>query len=982
MSDCKFSQESPNFTDRPLLSIGVRALAESSRTHGGLGSTLFAGITGVEGIRLHQRFQQNAKYWFPDDKLYFEVPVSGVFRDSEFPFDLRIEGRCDLLMRHSNGDVKIVEIKGYRGHPTSLPEHGDPVHLAQAMLYAALLFQETTEGSAENDAVKSAENDAVKSAENDAVKSTENSTAKSTKRSAKKSTDDKKAEKGYERYPTSSVEIWLCYLSLDTGEPHFIKTSHQRQEIDDFFRRQCTAFAESSGMVFAHRRERDDKNKVASFPYPRLRDGQKDMMREIMAAIRDQQVLFVSAPTGIGKTMATLYPSIKAQANGLTDQIFYITPTRSQRKVAEDALDDLSQKGFIQRSITIQAKEQMCISPRHFCNTLRCPCAVTYYERVKEAIRESYTISRITPSTVRELGRKYTLCPYELSLDLLSTCDTVICDYNYIFNPRVRWSDRLDDTGARYTLLVDEAHNLARRSREMFSAFLSLADLLAFRKKLLDIAHTSRSKTRSSDDMPVTSKINQNGGAPVASKTSQNDDARIASKMASNITSRVILTQDTRSSSSYDQSSRPKTVLPQDVNQVLRTLDRLIADLMRFLTLFDDIQEKGDNDVLQEKEAFLEELKPYHPVLFPRFLATRATPSFILKDVSVLVGTLTRFFETHVEFPGRESVLIMYFDLLFFQRVVDRYYDHTYITCFRQTSKDNIAVSLMTLDASGHLTDLYYGRSPVVFFSATLSPMPYYQSLLDAHVSQDHPETIQLPSPFPSERRLVIAYEAHSIRYKDRLRTLPNVARLIAETIRLRKGHYLIFSPSFAYQRQLARALNALNVSDIDWVIQPPRMTDSQKNCYLAYFRDNTRNHPLAGLTVLGSLFNEGIDLAGEELTGVIIVGTGLPGLSPERDLLKQFYDATTGQGYEFAYLWPGLNRVAQAAGRLIRSENDYGIVLLIDDRYADPVHRALLPDEWHTEHMSDANACLARIRQFWHEIEASEENHLVTESQ
>ncbi len=897
MSKCQQSQDSPNFSDRPLLSIGVRALSEFSRMRGGLGSPLFAGITGLEGIRLHQRFQQNAKHWFPNDNLHFETPVLGVFHDPAFPFDLRIEGRCDLLARHPDGSVKIIEVKGYRGNPSSLPEHGDPVHLTQAMLYAALLLQETEQNK-------------------------------------------KKVEDKFERSPASSIEVWLCYLSLDTGEPHFIKTSYQCQELEFFFKSLCTVFAESAGMLYAHRRERDTKNKVASFPYPHLRDGQKDMMREIMAAIRDQQVLFVSAPTGIGKTMATLYPSIKAQANGLTDQLFYLTPTRSQRKVAEDALEDLCRKGFIQRSITIQAKEQMCLSPTLFCNTLRCPYAVTYYERIKDAVRESYAFSRITPSTVRELGQKHTLCPYELSLDLLSTCDTVICDYNYIFNPRVRWSERLDDAGTRYTLLVDEAHNLARRSREMFSAFLYLVDLVDYRKKLLNAAHASRQATK------------PNVCAPLPAHATITHSANVERK--------------------HIHSGQGKSTLSQDVKRVLNPLDRLIAGLTRFLPLINEKQNMENTDTLNEKEAFLEELKPYHPVLSPQFLATRAIPSFILKDLTALIGTLTRLFETHVDFPGRESLLILYFDLLFFQRVADRYYDQTYITCFRQMGAENMAVSLMTLDASGHLTDLYYGRSPVVFFSATLSPMPYYQSLLDAYASQDQAETIQLPSPFPPERRLVIAHVAYSIRYKDRLRTLPDVARLIVETIRLRKGHYLIFSPSFAYQRQLVRVFSALKAEDIDWIIQPSRMTDSQKNNYLTYFSDTSRKRPLAGLTVLGSLFNEGIDLTGEELTGVIIIGTGLPGLSPERDLLRQYYDATRGQGYEFAYLWPGFNRVAQAAGRLIRSEEDYGLVLLIDDRYADPVHRALLPSEWHTEHISGADDCLARIRQFWNEIELS----------
>ena len=208
-----------------------------------------------------------------------------------------------------------------------------------------------------------------------------------------------------------------------------------------------------------------------------------------------------------------------------------------------------------------------------------------------------------------------------------------------------------------------------------------------------------------------------------------------------------------------------------------------------------------------------------------------------------------------------------------------------------------------------------------------------------------------------------MSYEAHSLRYRDRFLTLPSIASFIADVIRERTGHYLIFSPSFSYQNALADALKRINPPHARFMIQPPRMTEQQKNAFLDRFRKKGDSRSLAGLTVIGSLFNEGIDLIGEELTGVIVIGTGLPGLSPERDILRQYYEEKSNRGYEYAFMWPGFNRVTQAAGRLIRSEDDFGIVLLIDDRYGRPDYRRLLPEEWHTLHTSDREEALGAIR-------------------
>ncbi len=223
-----------------------------------------------------------------------------------------------------------------------------------------------------------------------------------------------------------------------------------------------------------------------------------------------------------------------------------------------------------------------------------------------------------------------------------------------------------------------------------------------------------------------------------------------------------------------------------------------------------------------------------------------------------------------------------------------------------------------------------------------------------------------LDSPFDASRRLVLSYEAFSLRYKDRHLSLPAIARFITEAIRERQGHYLIFSPSFAYQKLLAGEFERIKTPQTQFLVQPPKMTERQKNAYLDRFRKTSSKNTLVGLTVIGSLFNEGIDLVGEELTGVIVIGTGLPGLSPEREILRQYYDEKSKMGYEYAFMWPGFNRVTQAVGRLIRSENDFGMVLLIDDRYGRPDYRQLLPEAWQTIHLSDREQALETIREFW----------------
>lgn len=830
-------------TNKETLTVAVRDLAESVARRGGLASPLQAGISGLEGSALHREFIEEADRLFPGQELFPELTLVGLYSDEALPFDLQVQGRCDLVTLPPGGRASLIEVKGFRGQAASLPPDGDPAHLAQASLYAHMLLS-----------------------------------------------SDFLSSRGAN---AEALDLELRYIAFDGGPPLVIRRSWTREELATEFAALCGAYARSLAPLHRHRALRDQANREASFPYEDLRDGQKEVMQEVLAAIRDRTVLFVQAPTGIGKTMATLYPAIKAQANQLTDRIFYLTPTRSQRKVAEDSLDLLGSQGFHIRSLTLQAKESLCLAPEYFCDQRRCPYALAFYDNLREARLDSYSYQRLVPARIRELAEKHRICPFEFSLALIPSTDVVICDYNYVFNPRIRLQGLLDDPGHRYALLVDEAHNLARRSREMFSASLSRSGLLKLKEGLASLP-----------------------------KLRKRDQAGLLS------------------------ASRP-------LDDLLRSLDR-----------FRDFLTAGKPP--EEKDPLLLELKDCRPVYRDRFLATKNIPPRLLEEVARLTAQLTRFLQEHEDFPGRQALLLPYFDLIHFQRVAERYYDEAYICSWRPGGDDDLAMTLLALDASRHLTDIYRGRSPVVFFSATLSPLPYYLSLLDAQSAVEKPEIVKLKSPFPSERRLVICYEEFSLRYGDRALSLDAIARLIGQVVRLRRGHYLVFSPSFAYQRQLVAALSRQEKEDIDYVVQPPQMTEKQKNRFLAYFQKTGRDKALVGLTVMGSLLNEGIDLKGEELTGVLVIGTGLPGLSPEGDILRQYYDGKTGQGFEFAYVWPGFNRVTQAAGRLIRSGEDYGLVLLIDDRYGRPDYRQLLPEDWQAHHTEDRQECLELIRDFW----------------
>jgi|LSQX01.1.fsa_nt_gb DNA excision repair protein ERCC-2 len=829
------------------INIAVRDLAELSRREGGLASPFYGGVTGVEGIALHKEYARRAPEFFPGAEIYLEYSLAGTYSHPDLPYELKIQGRCDSIA-FEDGSLTLIEVKSFRGSARFLPKDGDTVHWAQAKIYAYLLSQ--SDFFLEQKSV------------------------------------------------SETITVALHYLSLDNGELVAHEKTYTRDELEEYFSSICKYYLTSQTALITHRKRRNILNCEASFPFPDLRLGQHDMMREVTAAIRDKQVLFVNAPTGSGKTIAVLYPALKAQAHGLNDSIYYLTPSRSQRTVAEEALSLLREHGFLIRAITIRAKRSMCAQPKLFCDKNKCPFATTYYARLHEALGEFSHKEDLLPDDIFALGQKYQLCPYELSIDLMKSCDLVVCDYNYIFDPRIRWQERLDDPKHKYTLLVDEAHNLAERSRSMFSAIIDS-------KQIEDLK------------------------AILPQATAEADDPSLVSVLAS-------LTELEELLNSY------RNVLAEDVSETNR-------------------------------EDFVKRHQELGLFFTQNFFATHVIPPRLESCVARLNFKLMQFFEFFRDFPQREAANIIRFELLFFQRIAEEYYDQAYITAVRRMPEGKMALSLLSLDASEHLTNTYYGKSSVVFFSATLEPYSYFVSLLNARHKTDKPEVLKLNSPFDRKRRLVIAYDEYSVRYRDRALSLAGIAELILELVSARPGNFLLFCPSFAYLRQLQNYLKEAERSSLlDIIVQPQRMNDQQKTEYLRRFTTAPKERSLLGLTVLGSLFTEGVDLKGEALTGVIVIGTGLPALTPEREILRQYHEAKSGLGYQYAYTWPGFNRVTQAAGRLIRTPEDYGVVLLVDDRYSGPEYQQLYPKEWDVFYADDKESCLERAQTFWADIDST----------
>lgn len=713
-----------------------------------------------------------------------EVPVNHVVENDDFR--VTISGRIDGVLVEEDR-VVVEEIKSTRRSLSDLERNPNALHWGQARCYAYLW-------ALEND--------------------------------------------------HSEVIVRLTYLQMDGGRMAEFERSLGLDALKAFFDDLVERYLFWLSTLADWNRVRDRSIEALEFPFDAYRQGQREMAVAVYRNIRKGGRLLLQAATGIGKTMGALYPSIKALGEQRADKIVFLTARTTGRHAAESALERLLLNGLRLKSITITAKDKICFYPDSACVPEECPCAEGHFDRINEAIAAGLETDAITRQAVEKIARSHMVCPFELTLELVNWCDCVICDYNYAFAPGVMLQRLFGDEGGHHGVLVDEAHNLVDRSREMFSARLTKTPLLAMRRTI-------------KDDLPAVYR----------------SLGRINSWLAS---ARRCCKESGGSLVSHD--------LPEPL------IDRLKA--------------------------------------------------FLLQTEKWLTLNLRTEY--------REQLLEIFFDVVRFVKISEAF-DASYAV-IQSAKGDELTVKLYCIDPSSQLEAAWNRCRSAVLFSATLTPAGYFQNVLGCG---DDTTALNLPSPFPAQNLGVYLADSISTLYRERERSSATVVRAIKQLVQKREGHYLVFFPSYEYLRMVHDRYITDSPSE-EILVQSNEMTEEQRDAFLERFEHQT-GQTLVGFAVLGGIFGEGIDLIGERLTGAVIVGVGLPGICTERDLIRDHFQVKNGFGFEFAYQYPGITRVLQAAGRVIRSETDRGVLLLIDRRYRESRYRYLLPDHWRVQRIQDA---------------------------
>ncbi|OLN27813.1 hypothetical protein DSOL_4361 [Desulfosporosinus metallidurans] len=776
------------------IKVSVRNLVEFVLRHGDLQPSSIGASRALEGIKAHQYVQKMSGADYVP-----EVTLSYVYPNQEAQ-RLEIKGRADGIITKEFGAC-IDEIKTTSLDLSLIDESFNDLHWAQAQCYAFMYAVQ--EGLA-------------------------------------------------------TVETQLTYFQLDTAQTKKFTRSFCLAELSEFFFSLVDRYLTWASQLQEWAVQRDVSICTMKFPFTSYRPGQRELVVAVYQTIKQNQKLFAQAPTGIGKTMGTLFPALKGMAEGLTEQIFYLTAKTITRTVAEKALTDLQTQGLAIKRLTLTAKRKLCFLPEATCLPEDCPFAQGYYDRLRTAVEDVFGEEAWTRQVIEEYARKHTICPFEFSLEMANWADVVICDYNYVFDPRV-YLRRFFLEGGEYTFLVDEAHNLVERAREMFSAELGKDSWLQLKR------------------------------------FTKEDDPRLTKCLTK-------------------------------VNSALVKEKKLCI-------------EGGENGKRVEKK--------------PPFKLIQALKHFV-KEVEYFLKTNDK------PFAWREQLVEHYFQALTFTRTADSY-DERYVTFFQPT-RDDLQVKLFCLDPSVRLKEaLGRGRS-VILFSATLSPMEYFMNVLGG---EDTSYKLKLTSPFPAENLCLLIHDRISTKFRQRGLSYDLVAEAISVTVLQNEGNYLVYFPSYDYLHEVYLKFREQN-QQVSVICQTPGMAEEEREGFLGNFATNP-GRTLIGFALMGGIFGEGIDLIGDRLSGAIIVGVGLPQIGMEREIIRSYYEASNRQGFEFAYMYPGLNKVLQAVGRVIRTENDRGVVLLIDERFAQSSYKKLFPEEWIKVHyVKNAEGIRVAVADFW----------------
>mgnify|MGYP003936495625 FL=1 len=631
------------------------------------------------------------------------------------------------------------------------------------------------------------------------------------------------------------LQVQITYINIDTNEMKKFIKDYSLEELEEFFMSLIDKYVQWANLTYYWGVVRDDSIRELSFPYKSYRKGQRELAVSVYRTIMNGKKLYTQAPTGIGKTISTVFPAIKALGEGLTSKVFYLTAKTITREVALNAIYHMACKGLRIKSIVLTAKEKVCRNDKVKCNPEDCPYAKGHYDRVNDALLDTLNNEdMITRDVVLRYADKYKVCPFEFSLDLCLFSDVIICDYNYVFDPSV-YLKRFFETKGDYVFLIDEAHNLVDRSREMFSAEVRKSPFLKYKKEL-------------KEDFPE---------------------------------------------------------LSSSFNRCNNAINRIKREYLK-------------GDFYYQKEEI----------------------NGLYSPIRKLINQLEEWLLKERQHKLYEEISELYFDLLKFINISELY-DSRYVT-YIEKLEDDIVIKLFCVDASYLLAEALKRGRAAVFFSATLTPLDYYRNVLGGN-RDDY--TISFPSPFPRDNLCLLIGDGVSTKYKDREDTYLDIVKYIEEFTSQRKGNYFVFFPSYEYMERIYEAFTERN-PHVFTIIQNTSMDESEREIFLNRF-SNSPDESMIAFAVMGGIFSEGIDLIGDRLIGAVIIGVGLPKICHQQDIIRDYFNSENGQGFEYAYMYPGMNKVLQAAGRVIRSETDRGALLLIDERFTTQRYLRLFPKGW-----------------------------------
>ena len=654
------------------------------------------------------------------------------------------------------------------------------------------------------------------------------------------------------------ITIQLTYCNLETEEIRRLPKDYSFLDLKKWFQGLIGEYEKWARYLYQHEQQRNKSLKCLQFPYP-YREGQKELAVSVYRCIVHRKNLFIQAPTGVGKTLSTVYPALKAMGEGHIEKLFYLTAKTITRNVAEETFEILENYGMYLRTVTITAKEKLCFLDSPQCNPDACPYAKGHFDRVNAAVYEMiHKEFRITREKILQYAKEYQVCPFEFCLDISNWVDGIICDYNYVFDPNARLRRYFSEgMSGEYLFLIDEAHNLVSRGREMYSAALVKEHVLLVKK-----------------------------------------------------------------------------IVKGKSAKVSKHLDRCNRQLLEM------------------------KLECEHYVILDSI-------NHLISTVMSLFGELEIFMEEHREFEDRDFVLDFYFELRDFLNIFEGI-DEAYRIYSELTENGTFMIKLFCMNPANYLKECLEKGRAAVFFSATLLPVLYYKELLSGNL-EDY--AVYAESPFPKENRLIMVAEDVSSKYTRRnQREFEKVMSYILEVARQKKGNYMVFFPSYQYMKEVLKIWdNRKEQTDNRFCIlrQNSNMNELEKEQFLQEF-EQKREETLVAFCVMGGIFSEGIDLKEDKLIGVMVVGTGLPMVCTEQNIIKEYFDEKNSRGFDYAYQYPGMNKVLQAAGRVIRTMEDRGVIVLIDDRFLQKGYQALFPREWWPYKIVNRNNVGQTVRQFW----------------